>query len=131
MAAVFRVSSSQPSQSKGVSSMISAAPTVRNERGTSDPIELSCGCGICSGAKIDWLEPVTMLVGDTAAVSQTDEGESSVAVGGSFYGEVNTEGDTDLITVTLEAGKTYMISLRGTGDTPLLDPFLQFADPNG
>ena len=111
--------------------MISAASTVRAERGTSDPIELACGCGICSGAKIDWLEPVSLLIGDTAAVSSTDEGDSSVEVGGSFYGEVNTEGDTDLVTVTLEAGKTYMISLRGTGDTPLLDPFLQLADPNG
>lgn len=99
--------------------------------------DFSCGCATCTGARTELLEPFTLLVGDSVAsaggptAAAADEGAVSVAVGGSFSGEVNSEGDTDLITVTLEAGKTYMISLRGTGASPLVDPFLQFADPNG
>ena len=50
----------------------------------------------------------------------------TVAVGGSATGEIETEGDEDWFAVTLEAGKTYRIDLKGswTGDGTLSDPWL-------
>ena len=50
----------------------------------------------------------------------------SVAVGGSATGEIETEGDVDWFEVTLEAGKTYRLDLKGarTRDGTLFDPYL-------
>ena len=50
----------------------------------------------------------------------------SVAVGGSVTGEIETEGDRDWFEVTLEAGKTYRLDLKGarTRDGTLFDPYL-------
>ncbi len=52
-----------------------------------------------------------------------DEGVRTLAPGVSRVGEVDFAGDTDRFRMNLEPG-TYMISLRGTGDNPLLDPYL-------
>ncbi len=60
-----------------------------------------------------------------------DEGPSSVAVGGSFTGNIDFSGDTDLITVSLTAGQTYMVSLRSNGATPLSDTYLLVNTPTG
>ena len=51
----------------------------------------------------------------------------AVAVGGSATGEVESSGDRDWFAVTLEAGTTYRIELRGarTGDGTLSDPYLR------
>lgn len=105
--------------------------TARIDDGATAPISLACGCGTCSGASGDWLGPVELPGPDTADVDPTDDGDGTVTVGGSYEGAVNTEGDTDIISVELEAGETYLISLRGTGPDALLDPFLQVSDPNG
>jgi hypothetical protein len=56
--------------------------------------------------------------------SQThDEGTLVVAPGGSVSGVIDFAGDSDTVSMTLSAG-TYLISLIGTGATPLLDPYL-------
>ncbi|HWT13086.1 MAG TPA: pre-peptidase C-terminal domain-containing protein [Allosphingosinicella sp.] len=109
--------------------MISTASALRADGGSTAPVQFRCGCGICADASVDWLAPVA-LVPSTTAISPTDDGDGSVTVGGSYQGAVNTEGDTDIISVVLQAGETYMISLRGTGPEALLDPFLQVSDPN-
>ncbi len=111
--------------------MIAKALTSRAADGAAASTQLACGCGTCTDASSDWLGPVEDLTPGTSDVSPTDDGDGTVAVGGSYEGAVNTEGDTDIVTVTLEAGETYMISLRGTGPDALLDPFLQVSDPNG
>ena len=51
----------------------------------------------------------------------------TVAVGGSATGEIDYAGDQDWFAVTLEAGKTYRIDLKGlsTGDGTLPDPYLR------
>ena len=50
----------------------------------------------------------------------------TVAVGGEATGEIERDGDSDWFAVTLEAGKTYLIDLKGkdTGDGTLEDPYL-------
>ncbi|HYD36151.1 MAG TPA: M10 family metallopeptidase C-terminal domain-containing protein, partial [Allosphingosinicella sp.] len=60
-----------------------------------------------------------------------DEGAMSVTVGGSVSGVIDTDGDTDDITVSLVAGQTYLVSLRGTGAGALSDPLLQVYAPDG
>ncbi len=60
-----------------------------------------------------------------------DEGAMSVTVGGSVSGIVDVDGDTDDITVSLVAGQTYLISLRGTGPGAMNDPLLQVYAPDG
>ena len=52
---------------------------------------------------------------------------ATVAVDGSATGEIETAGDRDWFAVTLEAGTSYRIELRGarTGDGTLGDPFLR------
>ncbi|HEX8640490.1 MAG TPA: pre-peptidase C-terminal domain-containing protein [Allosphingosinicella sp.] len=110
--------------------MISTASTLRAGDGASGAPYL-CGCATCSGASGDWLNGSDALMLGTTAISSTDDGDGTVTVGGSYQGAVNSEGDTDIISVTLQAGETYMISLRGTGPEALLDPYLQVSDPNG
>ncbi len=60
-----------------------------------------------------------------------DEGAVSIAVGGSFSGNIDFTGDTDNITVFLVAGQTYLISVRGTGPNALNDTLLQMRNPSG
>ena len=66
---------------------------------------------------------VTELVDDFAAGTETS---GTVAVGGSAPGETETAGDVDWFAVTLEAGSTYRVDLKGfsTRDGTLLDPYL-------
>ena len=52
-----------------------------------------------------------------------DEGTLVVSPGGSVSGVIDFDGDSDTVSMTLTAG-TYMLSLRGTGANPLLDPYL-------
>ena len=60
---------------------------------------------------------------DLAADASTT---GTVAVGGSAKGEVERAGDSDWFAVTLKAGKTYTVDLKGrdTGDGTLKDPYL-------
>ena len=50
----------------------------------------------------------------------------TVAVGGSATGEIERAGERDWFAVTLEAGKSYTVDLKGrdTGDGTLADPNL-------
>ena len=61
---------------------------------------------------------------DFSANTSTD---GRVAVGGSATGEIEDANDRDWFAVTLEAGKTYRIDLKGlpTGDGTLLNPYLR------
>ena len=70
--------------------------------------------------------------GDDFAVGTGTSG--AVTVGESVTGDIETEDDFDWFRVTLEAGKTYQIDLKGldTGDGTLEDPFLDgIYDANG
>ncbi len=69
-------------------------------------------------------EPVAGESADLAADTTTT---GAVAVGGSAAGEVDTAGDHDWFAVTLEAGRTYRIDLKGlrTEDGTLDDPYLR------
>ena len=66
---------------------------------------------------------VEELTDDFAAGTGTT---GAVAVGGSTTGEIELAGDRDWFAVTLEAGKTYRIDLKGsqTGSGTLGDPYL-------
>ena len=94
-----------------------------------------CLCMICQGVQKTEADMARQLAtehnvthlaltGDTA-----DEPTLDVVVGGSVSGNIDFNGDTDNITVFLVAGQTYLISLRGTGATPINDSFLQMRDP--
>ncbi len=74
----------------------------------------------------------TVSVTDVTDAGTDDHGASSgtagtVAVGGSATGAVGHAGDTDWFAVTLEAGKTYRIDLKGVSSSAgtLRDPYLQ------
>ena len=64
-----------------------------------------------------------VLVDDFSASVATT---GTVAVGGSATGEIESQGDHDWFAVTLEAGKTYRIDVKGrnTGDGTLWNPIL-------
>ena len=66
---------------------------------------------------------VTEVADDHTAGTGTG---GTVAVGGSARGDIETRGDRDWFAVTLEAGKTYRIDLKGlwTGGGTLRDPYL-------
>ena len=74
---------------------------------------------------------VTEVTDDFAADAGTT---GAVAVGGSATGELEHGDDRDWFKVTLEAGRTYRIDLKGsaTGDGTLADPYLAgIYDANG
>ena len=52
-----------------------------------------------------------------------DEAVRTLTPGNSASGVIDFAGDTDRIRMNLEPG-TYLVSLRGSGDDPLLDPYL-------
>jgi hypothetical protein len=110
--------------------MIARTSTSRAGGGAPGSAPYLCGCETCASANADWLQASDALITETSAISPTDDGDGEVEVGGSYQGAVNTEGDTDVITVELKAGETYMISLRGTGPEALVDPYLEVNDPN-
>ena len=60
---------------------------------------------------------------DLAAAASTT---GAVAVGGTAAGAIERAGDCDWFAVALEAGKTYVVDLKGkdTGDGTLADPYL-------
>lgn len=78
---------------------------------------------------------VAALDGPVFAGIDTIPGDLSttvtIAVGGSLTSELNTAGDRDWIAVTLQAGKTYSISMTGTGATPVDDTFLRLMNAAG
>jgi Ca2+-binding RTX toxin-like protein len=60
----------------------------------------------------------------TPSGSEThDEAVRTLTPGNSASGVIDFAGDTDRIRMNLEPG-TYLVSLRGSGDDPLLDPYL-------
>ena len=67
---------------------------------------------------------VTEVVDDFEAGTGTS---GAVEVGGSATADIETGGDRDWFKVTLEAGRTYQIDLKGsrTGDGTLTDPYLR------
>ncbi|HEV2747653.1 MAG TPA: pre-peptidase C-terminal domain-containing protein [Allosphingosinicella sp.] len=75
--------------------------------------QLGCGCPVCRGERAP-----------QAAEAAPDEPDRSIAVGGTVSGTIDPEGDVDVISFEVVAGETYMVSLRGTGDDPLVDPYL-------
>ena len=70
-----------------------------------------------------WLSVTEVVTDDFAATTAT---EGTVSVGGSATGEIEVKGDVDWFAVTLEAGKSYRIDLKGspTGDGTLRDTYL-------
>ena len=96
-----------------------------------------CGCGGIAHAhdKTAVYNPYANgAVSDVVNVSVpgtiADEPTGTViAVGGSFNGAIDAPGDVDRYSVTLVAGQTYLVSLRGTGAVPISDAFLQIGSP--
>ena len=60
-----------------------------------------------------------------------DEGPLVINPGGSATGVIDVDGDTDDVFASLVAGQTYLLSLRGTGPTPLTDTLLRVFNPAG
>ena len=82
------------------------------------------------GAFSDLVGTYTLSVEDVSVPDDYAAGTGTtgtVTVGGSTTGEIELPGDRDWFEVTLEAGKTYRIDLKGlwTEDGTLLDPYLR------
>ena len=88
-----------------------------------------------SGATLDDAEATGTIRNSEASVSEPSGGDlpadttttGVVAVGSVATGNIGGGGDTDWFAVTLEAGKTYRIDLKGsiTGHGTLSDPYLR------
>ena len=115
---------------QGDDSLSAALGKAGGESFGSLPCCLSCGKDV-SGAHQHSID--RSLGGDSISLPPTilDEGTLTVVVGGSVTGVIDSTGDADLITVDLVAGQTYLISLVGTGATPVTDTFLTVNAPNG
>ena len=59
------------------------------------------------------------------------ETTASIAVGGTFVGEIEVGYDQDWIRIELVAGQQIVIDLEGFGDAPLSDPYLRLRDSTG
>ncbi len=55
----------------------------------------------------------------------------TIGVGGSLTSELDSAGDRDWIAVTLQAGRTYSISLSGTGANAVSDTYLRLMNAAG
>ncbi len=107
----------------------------RNSRLTFTPDE-SGTYHVAAGAKKKlegtYTLSVTEVTVDEVAADPADDYAAdtgtggAVAVGGSATGEIEAAGDSDWFAVTLEAGTTYVVDLKGraTGDGTLRDPHL-------
>ena len=83
---------------------------------------------VAAGAYEDYEGTYTMSVTEVPDDFPAGTGTTgTVAVGGSATGEIQDVNDRDWFAVTLEAGKTYRIDLKGswTGDGTLYDPLLR------
>ncbi|HEX8388420.1 MAG TPA: pre-peptidase C-terminal domain-containing protein [Sphingomonas sp.] len=93
-------------------------------------VEFTCGCLVCAGkagtnyvASGAWFEQVAMAQ-DTIA--------TAIPVGpGAYVGTIAPAAETDVYTISVTAGQTYLLSLRGTGANPLSDPLLELYDKDG
>lgn len=56
---------------------------------------------------------------------------ATIAVGDSKVDQLETVGDTDWFKITLSPGEAIVISLEGSGATPVSDTFLRLYDANG
>jgi Ca2+-binding RTX toxin-like protein len=107
---------------------VAVSPTqLRFDGGTSDT-KVSFGCPVGLGFDKSAPPETALIGGETAAA---DEGTRSISPGGTATGVINSNGDVDNFTITLVAGQTYMISLRGTGENALADAYLQLLNGAG
>lgn len=56
---------------------------------------------------------------------------STIAIGSSISSVIETSNDHDWFRIELVAGQTITITLRGSGTTPLADPYLRLRDASG
>lgn len=99
-----------------------------------------CGCTACT-AQIAWKtqeiqSDLTALEARLQGVISadptiSDEDFDTVTPGVTYYGTLTPAGDSDILTVTLTAGETYLVSLRGTGDDAVTDTLLVLYDAEG
>lgn len=92
--------------------------------------DAGCGCLTClsDSSGSDKPSPTEQ---NTATYSVADEPTRPITAGDTSTGVIGTSGDVDQFTITLTAGQTYMISMRGTGDSALADAYLTLANSGG
>ena len=100
------------------------------ERAAEHVYDTGCGCLTCLSESSASEKPVATEI-QAGTHSVADEPTGSIAVGGTASGLIDSSGDVDAFTVSLVAGQTYMVSLQGSGGTPLQDPYLTLANPGG
>jgi serralysin len=66
----------------------------------------------------------------TDAPNDDEPASLPITVGGTVTGLMDFSGDTDDLTVTLVAGQRYMVSLMGSGASPVGDTFLEIFNPS-
>lgn len=106
-------------------------PTTATARVRTTSSDTHMGCDVGLMTKAEWLATLRPSGTGSAVAAAAADQDGSIAPGGSFTGNIDSAGDTDLVSVALEAGQTYLISLRGTGANALVDPYLYLLDPNG
>ena len=89
-----------------------------------------CSCAACCADKSDNANGGTVMAGgvDIPGDSTTT---ATIAVGDALVDELETVGDTDWFKITLSAGESVLISLEGSGITPVSDTYLRLYDANG
>ena len=90
-------------------------------------VEADAGTDWSAPDRSPWIGTYTLSVVEVAPDLVADASTTgTVAVGAATTGEIERYGDRDWFAVTLEAGKTYVVDLKGkdTGDGTLADPYL-------
>lgn len=90
----------------------------------------ACACAACCGDKSVGAQGSTVTAGgiDIPGDSSTT---ATITVGGSVVDELETVGDTDWYRITLSGNQTILISLNGSGATPVSDTYLRIYNANG
>jgi serralysin len=80
---------------------------------------------------VHWWEGQSKNDVDYIDIPATISTPASVAVGGSYVGDLEVAGDRDWVRVELVPGQTYKIDLEGSGASPVYDTYLRFYDSAG
>ena len=96
------------------------APDVRQS--TSVQIR-GCSCPICKGMDKVGGDDIGFGIVDT--IPSGTSSTATVTIGTPFLAYISPATDVDLLRLSVVAGQTYMVTMRGAGADPVDDPFLE------
>jgi Ca2+-binding RTX toxin-like protein len=81
-----------------------------------------CGCPVCKVSGKSPMSETAFGIVDTIPANPSTT--ATVAAGGTLTAFISPSNDVDVIGLDVVAGQTYSVTLRGSGEQPIFDPFL-------